>query len=78
MSTPTAVVVKATPREQELIDLLCEGVGTDKELADKMGIALATLQVHMASVFRKYDVHNRVGLVVKVYKMRLASMETAT
>ena len=51
-----------TPREREVIDLICEG-RTNREIADRLFISLATVKDHNYNIFRKTGVRNRVELV---------------
>lgn len=72
MMTPAQAL---TARELEMVTLLCDGVATDKDLSERLAIAPATVYAHMASIFKKYGVHNRVELVVTIYKAKLAALE---
>jgi DNA-binding CsgD family transcriptional regulator len=51
-----------TPREQEIIRLICSG-RTNKEIAEDLFISLQTVKDHVYRIFRKCDVKNRVRLV---------------
>jgi DNA-binding NarL/FixJ family response regulator len=47
-----------TERENELLAQLAEG-RLDKEIADDLGITLATVKTHLRSIYRKLQVQNR-------------------
>jgi len=49
-------------REQEVANLLLEGLGT-REIADKLFISAATVRNHLAKLFQKTGTKNRVELV---------------
>jgi DNA-binding CsgD family transcriptional regulator len=51
-----------TPREREIIDLICAGK-TNQEIAEGLFISLATVKDHNHNIFRKTGVRNRVQLV---------------
>ena len=50
-----------TPRQQQVTVLICEGL-TNKQIAAELGIAEATIKMHVTSVFRTFDVTNRTQL----------------
>lgn len=50
-----------TPREREVMSLILEG-DDNKSIARKLGIAVNTVKVHTASLFRKLNVQSRFGL----------------
>jgi len=56
-----------TQREQEVLALLSNG-HQDKAIADKLGISVYTVHVHVRNIFEKLGVHNRTGAVVKYFQ----------
>lgn len=50
-----------TPREREIIDLLCSGK-TNKEIGDLLFISHQTVKDHVYKIFRKTGVKNRISL----------------
>jgi DNA-binding NarL/FixJ family response regulator len=50
-----------SPRESEIIDLLCAGC-TNQEIANRLFISPATVKDHVYNIFRKTGVRNRVEL----------------
>jgi DNA-binding NarL/FixJ family response regulator len=61
-----------TPRERELIDLVCEGL-RNKEIAARLHISLPTVSHHLTSIFRKLEVNDRTSLVIYSAKHRLVT-----
>ena len=51
-----------TPREQEIIKLVCEGK-TNQKIANELCISIHTVKDHNYRIFKKLDVTNRVHLV---------------
>lgn len=53
-----------TNREQEILRLLTKGYQY-KEIADKLGVSLSTIQTHIAAVYDKLHVHSRAEAALK-------------
>jgi len=53
-----------TNREQEILRLLTKGYQY-KEIADKLGVTLSTIQTHIAAVYEKLHVHSRAEAALK-------------
>jgi len=51
-------------REQEVYDLLCEGL-SNNEIADRLFISPVTVKVHMRHIFDKLGVHTRTQAVLR-------------
>lgn len=51
-----------TPREQEVLKLVADGL-TNREIADKLGVSLSTVQTHYAHLIEKLNLRNRTELV---------------
>ena len=60
---PTAELADLTPRERDILGLICEGL-TDQEIARKRGLSRNTVRSHVSTVYRKIDVHRRSAAVV--------------
>lgn len=54
---------KPTTREREIIQLLAEG-GSNKEVAEKLGISIKTVETHRAAIMRKLGLHS-IGELVR-------------
>lgn len=63
---PTPNVEMLTKREQEIVGLLAKGF-LYKEIAEKLGISLNTVRVHLHTVYEKLHVHSRTQAILKVF-----------
>ena len=63
-----------TPREQEVMRLLAEGLSS-KKVAEKLFIGLKTVENHRASIMNKLDLHGTVELVRYAAKLGLIDMD---
>lgn len=52
------LAAKLTPRELDMLKKLCEGKA-NKEIARDLGIQEPTVKLHMKTLYRKIDAHNR-------------------
>jgi DNA-binding NarL/FixJ family response regulator len=52
-----------TPREQEILHLLAEGLG-NKQIAQRLGVAVTTVRTHLSSVYEKLHLESRVELTL--------------
>ena len=52
------LATKLTPREIDMLRKLCEGKA-NKEIARDLGIQEPTVKLHMKTLYRKIDAHNR-------------------
>jgi DNA-binding NarL/FixJ family response regulator len=59
-------------REGEVLGCLVEGL-SDKEIAERLGVQLSTVNSLSKRLFRKLNVHNRGGAANRVSKMRLCA-----
>ena len=57
--------LKLTNRELELVCNLMDGM-TNVEIAKSMIISVHTVKSMLESIYCKYEVHNRVQLVIKI------------
>lgn len=63
-----------TPREQEVLTLIAEGL-TNPEIADKLVISAKTVDRHRENIMRKLNLHSRVDLVKYAIKEGLIGLE---
>lgn len=56
--------VNLTPRETEILELLCEGLA-NKEIADRLGISNETVRVHLKHIYEKLHVRSRTEAAMK-------------
>jgi DNA-binding NarL/FixJ family response regulator len=65
-------IASLTPREREVIGLICEGL-RNKEITARLHISLATVSHHLTSIYRKLEVSDRTSLVIYAAKQRLVT-----
>jgi len=65
-----AKIASLTPREREVISLICEGL-RNKEVSARLHISEATVSHHLSAIYRKLDVEDRTSLVIYSVKQRL-------
>ena len=54
-------VQSLTDREREVLSLIAEGL-LNKQIADKLGIGVRTIETHRERIMRKLDIHTVAGL----------------
>lgn len=52
-----------TQREKEILSFLIEGY-SNKEIAEKLIISIHTVKAHIESIYRKFEVHNKVQAAI--------------
>jgi DNA-binding CsgD family transcriptional regulator len=62
---PISGPVTLTPRQRRIVELLASGLG-NKEIAQVLGCAEATVEDHLTAVYRKLGVRGRTSLVAKL------------
>jgi DNA-binding NarL/FixJ family response regulator len=70
---PSSVAARLTPREQEVLGLLAEGLEQD-EIANRLVITSKTVAKHIERILSKLDVHSRAQAVVLA--LREGSLKT--
>ena len=63
-----------TPREQEIMRMLAEGIGP-REIADKLCISPKTVENHRANIMKKLDLHSTMELVRYAAKLGLIDVD---
>ena len=58
------LVANLTERQIEVFRLLSEGCAT-KTIARRLGLAIGTVKVHLAAIYRALDAHNRIEALAK-------------
>lgn len=61
--------VALTGRQREVLDLVIEGL-SNKEIADRLALAEATVKVHMTAILRAYGVNNRTKAISAAQRER--------
>jgi len=57
-------IAALTPREAEVFALVCQGL-TNKEVAAKMFIEIASVKFHLTNIYKKHNVKIRAQLFSK-------------
>jgi DNA-binding NarL/FixJ family response regulator len=57
-----------TARQNQVIALMANGA-SNKEIARKLGISEATVKVHVATIFKRFGVHNRTSAVAQIHSI---------
>jgi len=65
-------IATLTPREREVIELICEGL-RNKEISARLHISMATVSHHLTSIYSKLQVSDRTSLVIYAAKRRLVN-----
>lgn len=60
-------MIYLTPRQHEVL-LLISNEHTTEEIANKLGLAVGTVEVHRKALFNKFQVKNVAGLIKKACK----------
>ena len=63
----TSVLDRLTPREQEVLSLLADGM-TNAEIADHLFLGVQTVKSHVAAVLTKLGARDRTRAVVIAYE----------
>lgn len=69
-SSSTPPPVHLTPRQREVLCLLCEGL-PNKLICRRLNISAGTVKVHIGSIFRELGVASRLQAVVSAQRCRL-------
>jgi WD40 repeat protein/serine/threonine protein kinase len=77
--TPTDVVELLTPREQEVLQLIIDGL-SNREIAQRLTVTLSTVKWYVNQVYSKLGVRSRVQAIVRARELDLivTSGEEAT
>jgi DNA-binding CsgD family transcriptional regulator len=73
---PDAPVAHLTPRQLDVLALLCEGM-TNKHISRKLGISNATVKIHISCILRALDVTSRLQAVIAAHRLKLTDCEPA-
>ena len=68
--TAPALVEPLSERELQVLCLISEGL-TNREVAQRLFLALSTVKVHTRSIYGKLDVHNRTEAVARARQLGL-------
>lgn len=68
---PTQLLACLTPREQEVVRLVLQGLG-NKACAEQLGCSQRTIEAHRSNIFKKVGVRNAIELSAKCWQQRSA------
>src|SRR5436190_9661717 len=72
---PAEVPSELTDREREVLDLLVQGVTTNRELAERLEVSENTVKYHLRNILDKLHVQNRAQVVA--YAVRHGIIDTS-
>jgi DNA-binding NarL/FixJ family response regulator len=61
---PAAETAELSKRETEILELLTQGLA-NKEIADRLGLSVETVRVHLKRIYDKLHVHSRTEAAMK-------------
>jgi LuxR family maltose regulon positive regulatory protein len=67
---PSSFVETLSEREREVLQLIAEGF-TNREIADRLFLALSTVKVHTRNIYGKLGVHSRTQAVTRARELGL-------
>ncbi|MCS7314882.1 MAG: response regulator transcription factor [Bryobacterales bacterium] len=67
---PASKSVRLTPRERQILRLLCRGMKND-QIARALAIAPGTVKVHLMHMFEKTGARNRYELAIRTWRLGL-------
>jgi DNA-binding NarL/FixJ family response regulator len=73
-SKQTPANINLTSREQEILELICQGLGT-AEISAKLFLSDRTIENHKANLFAKTGCKNSLSLVIFAFKNNLVSLK---
>lgn len=73
---PQTLFDSLTPREQEVVRLLAEGLA-DRDLAQRLFISVRTVQTHLSHIYAKVGVHTRTEVALMAVREGWAPVSTA-
>ncbi len=65
VTTAAPELKELTDRERDVIELVAQGL-LDKEIADRLGVAVPTVKNHLANIYVKWRVRSRTEAAVKL------------
>lgn len=68
--------IQFTPRQRDVVTEMCKGK-SNKEIARALGMAEATVKLHLTEVFRTLNVKNRASAIIKASDFPVTESEPA-
>ena len=73
-AAPAAPIADAlTPREREVLELMVQGVTSNRELADRLSVSENTIKYHLRQILQKLHLQNRAQVVGYALRHKLVS-----
>ena len=57
---------RLTNRELQIIRLLAEGKDQNKEIAEKLGLSLATTKIYLHNIYVKVGLNSKLGVTIRL------------
>lgn len=70
VARPASAEAEITPREKEVLELVASGQST-KQIADKLGISIRTVETHRINMLKKLEVSNSAELIRRAFELGL-------
>ena len=61
-----------TSRQREILQLIAEGA-TTKDIAQKLGVSVKTIETHRTQLMQRLDIHDLAGLVRYAIRLGLVT-----
>lgn len=68
--------LRLTPRQQQVLELMCEGL-SNKEIAIRLGMAEGTVKIHVTAILRAMNASNRTHAVILAAQLGLTNSQSA-
>lgn len=62
--------ITITPKQKEVLFYLAQGY-QNKEIAYKMGLSVSTIKLHLAGLYLRLNVKNRIGALITAQQLGL-------
>lgn len=63
-----------TEREREIVMLILSGKN-NRNIAETLSLSVSTIKTNVENIYRKFEVHNRVELIVYVIKNNIIDLD---
>lgn len=63
-----------TERELEIVTLILTGKNK-REIAKTLSLSLSTIKTNVENIYRKFDIHNKVELIIYVIKNNIIDLD---
>ena len=67
-------MLKVTERELKVLNLVAEGK-TNSEIGSCLYISIHTVKAYLEKLYEKFEVHNRVQLVIKAIQLQIINQD---